>query len=92
MKTRKVPMRRCIGCMESKPKRELIRIVADKSDNDKVILDATGKSQGRGAYLCPSKECFNTARKRKAITRSLEVQASEEQLDMLAQEFEKYEQ
>ena len=91
MKTRKVPMRRCIGCMESKPKRELIRIVADKDNEGEVVLDFTGKAQGRGAYLCPSKECFSTARKRKAISRNLEVQVSEERLDQLAQEFDKYE-
>ncbi len=88
MKTRKVPMRRCIGCMESKPKKELIRIVA-VTDSD-VILDATGKAQGRGAYLCPSKKCFELARKKKAISRNLDVNVSEEKMQELSKEFEQY--
>ncbi|MDO4482792.1 MAG: YlxR family protein [Bacillota bacterium] len=89
MKTRKVPMRRCIGCMESRPKKELIRIVSDKEGN--VILDGTGKAQGRGAYLCPSKECFEAARKKKAISRNLEITVTEQQLEDLYREFEQYE-
>lgn len=88
MKTRKVPMRRCIGCMESKPKKELIRIVA-VTDSD-VILDATGKAQGRGAYLCPSKKCFELARKKKAISRNLDVNVSEEKMQELSKEFDQY--
>lgn len=88
MKTRKVPMRRCIGCMESKPKKELIRIVA-VTDSD-VILDATGKAQGRGAYLCPSKKCFELAQKKKAISRNLDVNVSEEKMQELSKEFDQY--
>ncbi len=88
MKTRKVPMRRCIGCMESKPKKELIRIVA-VTDSD-VILDVTGKAQGRGTYLCPSKKCFELAQKKKAISRNLDVNVSEEKMEELSKEFEEY--
>ena len=73
MKTRKVPMRRCIGCMESKPKKELIRIVADKDNEGEVILDATGKAQGRGAYLCDNIECLEKAIKTKRLERTFEV-------------------
>ena len=62
MKAKKIPMRRCAGCMESKPKKELIRVVGDKEGN--VSLDVTGKAQGRGVYLCPNSECFKIARKR----------------------------
>lgn len=89
MKTRKVPMRRCIGCMESRQKKELVRIVADKEGN--VVLDGTGKAQGRGAYLCPSRECFEAARKKKAISRNLEISITEQQLEDLYREFEQYE-
>lgn len=89
MKTRKVPMRRCIGCMESRPKKELVRIVTDKEGN--VVLDGTGKAQGRGAYLCPSRECFDSAKKKKAISRNLEIQITEKQLEDLYREFEQYE-
>lgn len=89
MKTRKIPMRKCIGCMESKPKKELVRIVAD--EEKEVILDTTGKAPGRGAYLCYSKDCFELARKKKAIFRNLNVQVTDERLDSMAEEFSRYE-
>ncbi len=83
-------MRKCIGCMESKPKKELVRIVAD--EEKQVILDTTGKAPGRGAYLCYSKDCFELARKKKAIFRNLNVQVTDERLDEMAEEFSRYEQ
>ena len=48
---KKIPMRRCVGCMEQKSKRELIRVV--RSPEGEISLDTTGKKPGRGAYLCP---------------------------------------
>ena len=89
MKTKKIPMRRCVGCMESKPKKELIRVVGDKDGN--VTLDVTGKAQGRGVYLCPNSECFKIARKRQAISRNLSMTISPEKLDEIFEELEKYE-
>ena len=88
MKTKKVPMRRCVGCMVSKPKRELIRIVAAPEGG--LLVDATGKANGRGVYLCPDKNCFALARKRKAITRGLEINATEEELDRVFEELSGY--
>lgn len=88
MKTKKIPMRRCVGCMESKSKRELIRIVA--SDGVPKI-DLTGKANGRGIYLCPDAECFTKARKRKAIGRGLEIEIEEQQLDNLFKELAEHE-
>lgn len=88
MKTKKVPMRRCVGCMESKPKRQLIRIVAS---NEEVAIDLTGKANGRGVYLCPDKECFTKARKKRAINRSLEMEIPEGQLDKIYMELEAHE-
>lgn len=87
MKTKKIPMRRCVGCMESKPKRELIRIVA--SDEGPKI-DLTGKANGRGIYLCPDTECFTKARKKKAIGRGLEIDIGEQVLDHLFKELEEH--
>lgn len=49
---RKVPMRQCIGCREMKSKKEMIRIL--KTTEDEIVIDATGKKNGRGAYICPS--------------------------------------
>jgi predicted RNA-binding protein YlxR (DUF448 family) len=88
MKTRKIPMRKCVGCMESKPKRELIRIVAEDHG---AKVDLTGKANGRGAYVCPNKECVSKAIKRKAIGRSLETGLSEEQQKRLYEELLDYE-
>ncbi len=89
MKTKKIPMRRCVGCMESKPKKELIRVVGDKEGN--ITLDVTGKAQGRGVYLCPNSECFKIARKKQAISRNLSMTISPEKLDEIFEELEKYE-
>ena len=88
MKTKKVPMRRCVGCMESKPKRELIRIVASDSGPK---IDLSGKANGRGIYLCPDTECFTKARKRKAIGRGLEIELGEQELDNLFKELAEHE-
>ena len=59
MKTKKIPMRRCVGCGESKTKKELIRIVALPSGM--IELDRTGKKSGRGVYICDNLECFEKA-------------------------------
>lgn len=88
MKAKKIPMRRCVGCMESKPKRELIRIVASE---DGPIIDLTGKANGRGIYLCPDTECFTKARKKKAIGRGLEIEIGEQELDNLFKELADHE-
>ena len=87
MNTKKTPMRRCVGCMESKPKKQLIRIAGYEG---RVSIDPTGKAKGRGVYLCPGTECFAKAVKKKALSRSLEIEIGKEQLDRFAQEFEEY--
>ena len=69
MKTRKIPMRMCAGCGESRPKKELIRVV--RSPIGEISLDATGKKPGRGAYICPRPECLKKARKNKRINPSV---------------------
>jgi len=87
MKAKKAPMRRCVGCMESKPKKELIRIAGYEG---RVSIDPTGKAKGRGVYLCPSMECFTKAVKKKALSRNLEVEITKEQMEQFAREFEGY--
>ena len=59
-------LRRCIGCMESKEKEELLRII---SVNGEVELDLTGTAPGRGAYLCRNHECLETAVKKNSFSR-----------------------
>ena len=59
-KTKKIPMRMCSGCRESKPKSELIRVVRTPDGN--IVVDKTGKVSGRGAYLCKNEECLKKKR------------------------------
>ncbi|MCL6515601.1 YlxR family protein [Alicyclobacillus sp.] len=66
---RKVPLRKCVGCQEMFPKRSLIRVVL--TPEEQILLDATGKRNGRGAYLCPKADCLRQARKRKSLERAL---------------------
>lgn len=84
MKVKKIPMRMCTGCMEMKPKKELIRIV--KSPEGEVSVDLTGKKSGRGAYICKNKECLEKSFKTKKLNRSLETQISEEVYTKLREE------
>ncbi|QHI73238.1 RNase P modulator RnpM [Aminipila terrae] len=88
MKTKKIPMRRCVGCMESKPKNQLIRIAGFEGE---VSIDLTGKAKGRGVYLCPDTECFEKAQKKRAIGRNLEMELKTEQIEKLFEELKKYE-
>ena len=76
MKTKKIPMRMCLGCGEMKPKRELIRVV--KSKEGDISLDLTRKKSGRGAYICKSVECFEKARKARKFERSFSCMISED--------------
>lgn len=64
-------MRKCMGCQESKSKRELIRVV--RGPEGEVSIDVTGRKAGRGAYICPREECLERAIKTKALERALEV-------------------
>ncbi|MBQ3012138.1 MAG: YlxR family protein [Clostridia bacterium] len=82
-KTRKVPMRQCLGCNEHKPKREMIRVV--RTPEGAVELDFVGKKSGRGAYICPKRSCFAKARKSKRIENILEVKLPEEIYDRMEQ-------
>ena len=66
--SKKIPVRRCVGCQEMKNKKEMIRVIRTKEGE--FLLDATGKKNGRGAYICPSKECFQKAVKNKGLERS----------------------
>ena len=84
MKTKKIPMRMCSGCRESKPKSELIRVVRTPDGN--LIVDKTGKVSGRGAYLCKNEECFKKSVKSKALSRALEVNVDDSVLLALQEE------
>jgi predicted RNA-binding protein YlxR (DUF448 family) len=84
--TRKVPMRQCVGCQEMKSKKEMLRVI--KTPEDEIILDATGRKNGRGAYLCFSKECLLKARKNRGLERSLKTSIPPEVYDSLERELD----
>lgn len=86
MKTKKMPLRKCLGCSEGKPKRELIRIVKNK-DGD-IFVDLTGKANGRGAYICKSSNCLEKAIKTKRLNKALEVEIPDKIYDDLLKELE----
>jgi hypothetical protein len=86
---KKVPMRQCVGCHNMVSKRELIRII--KTSEGEILLDATGKKNGRGAYLCRSNDCLNQARKSRSLERSLKVSIPSEIYDSLKEELDSIE-
>ncbi|GAC43171.1 RNase P modulator RnpM [Paenibacillus popilliae] len=89
MRTRKVPLRKCVACQEMMPKKELIRVV--RTPEDEVLIDLTGKKSGRGAYLCGKLSCFKLAHKSRALDRALKHQVLPELYEQLAQDFIKVE-
>ncbi len=73
---KKIPLRKCVGCDQRREKKELIRIV--RSPEGEVDVDTTGKKPGRGAYLCPEKDCLKNAFKNKRIERDLQIELPQE--------------
>ncbi len=86
---RKVPMRRCVGCGEMKPKKELLRIL--KTEDEEFVLDTTGKKNGRGAYICYSRDCFRKAVKNKGLERSFKQAVPAEVYGCLEKEMDEIE-
>ena len=81
---KKIPTRKCVGCGEMKEKKELIRII--KTPEDEILLDATGKANGRGAYICNSAECFKKAVRNKGLERSLKSSIPADVLERIEKE------
>ncbi len=73
---KKIPVRTCLGCGEPKEKRALIRIV--RTPDGEILIDPTGKKSGRGAYICPSVDCLNKARKARRLERAFEAAVPDE--------------
>lgn len=72
MKVKKIPQRTCLGCRSVKPKKELVRIV--RTPDGEVVVDPTGKKSGRGAYICPSLQCLESAFKGALLAQALEFE------------------
>ena len=95
MKQKRIPLRKCVGCSEMKPKKELVRVVKApdvKDENGEVIskgeisLDLTGKKPGRGAYVCNRRSCLEKAVKAKRLERTFSCVIAPEIYDRLREE------
>lgn len=75
MKSKKVPMRMCLGCRDMKPKKELIRIV--RTVQGEIITDPTGKKSGRGAYVCKNDSCIDMAVKAERLSKALDTKVND---------------
>ena len=84
MANKKIPLRQCVGCVEMKAKKDLIRVI--RTPEDEVILDTTGRKNGRGAYICADLQCLTKERKSKGLERSLKVAIPDEMYDSLKKE------
>ena len=84
--TKKIPLRQCVGCGEMKNKKEMIRVL--KTTEDEICLDATGKKNGRGAYICRNRECLQKACKNKGLERSFKMSIPAAVYETLEREFD----
>ena len=87
---KKIPMRKCVGCGEMKMKKELMRIL--RTENGEFVVDAEGKKNGRGAYICRSAECFRKAVRNKGLERSFKQEMPQDVYDRLEKEMDSIEQ
>jgi predicted RNA-binding protein YlxR (DUF448 family) len=87
--TKKVPLRKCTGCQEMKSKKEMMRIL--RTSEGEIILDTTGRKNGRGAYVCCSMECFEKAVRNKGLERSLKCKVPDAAYESLKKEIELFE-
>lgn len=83
---KKIPMRQCVGCGEMKSKKEMMRVL--KTPEETIVLDRTGRKNGRGAYLCATKECLIRAKKNKGLERSFKMNIPNEVYESLEKEFD----
>lgn len=82
---KKLPLRQCVGCQQMKPKKEMMRVL--KTPEDEMILDTTGKKNGRGAYLCKDIECLKKAKKNKGLERSFKMRIPDRVYDSLMEAY-----
>lgn len=86
VKQKKIPLRRCNGCNEMKPKKELVRVV--RSPEGEVSLDLTGRKPGRGAYVCRSADCLRKAIKSHRFEREFNCEIPQEVYDLIEKEMD----
>lgn len=88
LKTKKIPMRMCVVCHTSKPKKELLRIV--RGTDGVISLDLTGRLNGRGAYICPAADCMKAVCKSKRLGKIFEADVSEDTYKVLSEQIASY--
>ncbi|HJC55981.1 MAG TPA: YlxR family protein [Candidatus Eisenbergiella intestinipullorum] len=86
---KKIPLRQCVGCGQMKGKKEMMRVL--RTAEGEIMLDMTGKKNGRGAYLCRSMDCLKKAQKNRGLERSFKMSIPNEVYDHLEKEFEEFE-
>ena len=86
---KKNPQRLCVGCGENKDKKSLIRVL--KTGENEIVLDDTGKKNGRGAYICKNVACMEKAIKTKGLERSFKMAIPQSVYDQLMEEMKQYE-
>lgn len=82
---KKKPIRKCVGCGESRNKNDLYRII--RTSDGEILLDKTGRMNGRGAYVCQDVKCIEKARKNKSLSKSFSMNVPDEIYDKLIERF-----
>ena len=84
---KKIPLRKGVGCQEMKSKKEMLRIL--KTPDEEIILDATGKKNGRGAYICRNADCIDKARKSRRFERTFSCKIDDSVYEVMNDELRK---
>ena len=87
--SKKIPLRMCVGCMLMKEKTALIRVLRDPEGV--FSIDATGRKNGRGAYICNDPACLEKAIKNHGLERSFKVSIPKDTIDLLKKEMDSIE-
>jgi hypothetical protein len=86
-KTKKIPMRQCVGCGQMNEKRLMYRVI--RTQEGEMLLDPTGRGNGRGAYICPNQECLDLAIKSRGLERSFKMKIDGQVYEALREEMRK---
>ncbi|MBN1936157.1 MAG: YlxR family protein [Anaerolineae bacterium] len=81
MRKKHVPQRTCVGCREVKSKREMVRIV--RTPEGEIVVDERGKMNGRGAYICATRSCWETVLKGSQLSQALNIDIGEAEKQVL---------
>ena len=94
MANKKIPMRQCVGCREMKAKKDMIRVIkttSEDGESSEILLDTTGRKNGRGAYICPNGACLQAAIRNKGLERSFKMPIPKDVYEVLTKEMEEFE-